>query len=127
MITGDLEPGDDTVGGNASPGCNLIQICEVGGGGVTPSSPPCTAPDTLLGSGPASASGHFNIPIAPPLENHECIYAFDTCTALTSAVRCAVAPAPAPALSGRALQLAVGVLGLVALLGLARRRRDAGP
>jgi hypothetical protein len=94
---------------------------------VTPSSPPCTAPDTLLGSGPSNASGFFNIPIVPPLQSGECIYVFDTCSGLTSAVRCVVTPAPAPALSGPALLLACVILSAVALLGLLRLRRSSQP
>jgi len=126
-LTGDLAPDDGSVSGSGSPGCNLIQICKIGGGSVTPSTPPCDAPDTLIGSGPANASGQFSIAIAPPLQNRECIYAFDTCTVLASAVRCAVAPAPASALSERGVLLAVGALGLVALFGMARLRRDTRP
>ena len=122
-----MKVGDTTVTGHASPNCVAIQICRVGGGGVTPSSMPCTAPDTLLGSGPSNASGFFNIPIAPPLQARECIYAFDTCSGLTSPVRCATQPAPAPALSGRALLLACVILSAVALLGLMRLRRSSQP
>ena len=95
-VEGDVQPGDATVTGRASPNCMAIQVCNVGGGGVTPSSPPRTGPDAPpLGIGPSNASGFFSIPIAPPLQSGECIYAFDTCTSLTSAVRCAVLPAAA--------------------------------
>jgi hypothetical protein len=78
--------------------------------------------------GPSNASGLFAVAIAPPLAANECIYAFDTCTMLVSAVQCARLPAPAPALSPRALLLAVAALGLVALLGFTRLRRNrSGP
>jgi hypothetical protein len=113
--------------GFASPNCAAIEVCQVGGGGRTPSSPPCMPPDTMLGSGPSSANGAFSILISPPLQGGECIYAFDTCSGLTSAVRCVVTPAPAPALSGRALLLALGILSAVALLGLMRLRRSSQP
>ena len=99
-----------------------MQICLIGGGGTTPSMPPCSAPDTLLGMGPVSSNGQFDIPI-PPLMANQCIYAFDTCAMLTSPVACAREAAPAPALSARALALAVGVLSLIALIGIGRVRR----
>src|SRR6185295_11692712 len=105
-----------------TPNCAEVQICLIGGGGTTPSMTPCTAPDTKLGMGPVSSNGQFNISI-PPLVADQCIYAFDTCAMLTSPVVCAREPAPAPALSARALILAVGVLSLVALIGLRRVRR----
>ena len=122
-VEGDVEPGDATVTGHASPNCMVIQVCKVGGGGVTPSSPPCTGPDAPpLGSGPSNASGFFSIPIDPPLQSGECIYAFDTCTSLTSPVRCAVLPAPAPALSPGALLAAALLLTAIAALALHRGR-----
>jgi hypothetical protein len=126
-VGGDLVPGLFFITGHASPNCIAIQVCQVGGGGVTPSSPPCTPPDTLLGSGPSNASGAFGILITPPLQGGECIYVFDTCSGLTSAVRCVVTPAPAPALSDRALLLACAILSAVALLGLMRLRRSGQP
>lgn len=92
-----------------------------------PNVPPCTAPDTVRGAGPSTASGLFTVAVAPPLAAGECIYAFDTCTGLVSAVVCAFAPAPVPALSSGALPLAVAGLGLVALLGLLRLRRADPP
>jgi hypothetical protein len=69
----------------------------------------------------------FAIAIMPPLQDGDCIYAFDTCSSLISAVRCAVAPAPVPALSAPAMAVAAGVLGLIALLGVARLRRRPDP
>jgi hypothetical protein len=77
----------------------------------------------VLGSGPSGPNGAFDIPVAPPLALGQCIYAFDTCTDLVSAVRCVTAPAPAPAMSPQALALALGALSLVALLGLSRLGR----
>ncbi len=123
-ISGGASPGDSSVSGDGSPNCNKIQICKVGVVGGTPSMPPCTLPDTMLGMGPTNGAGIFNIPIAPPLAEGECIYAFDTCTNLVSAVECAFAPAPAPVVSRRTLPLAVALLGLVALVGLLRLRRN---
>jgi hypothetical protein len=121
LITGELEPGDGTIPGTSNP-CNLIDICLIGGGGVTPSNPPCTAPDSILGSGPSN--GTFNIPITPPLTVNQCIYAYDTCNMLVGNVACARQPAPAPALSPRGTLFAVIALSLVALFGLLRLRRD---
>jgi hypothetical protein len=72
--------------------------------------------------GPAGPNGSFNIAV-PPLEANQCIYAFDTCAMVTSPVACARLPAPAPALSQRLLVVALGVLSLVALLGVGRLRR----
>ena len=117
-------PGDDSVGGSGEPDCGDIRICHIGGSGTTPSSPPCTAPDTVLGSGPSDGAGNFDIMIAPPLSAFECVYAYDTCNSLVGPTLCAGSPAPAPALSPRLLALSMAVLGLVALLGLHRRRRD---
>jgi hypothetical protein len=98
-----------------------IDICEVGSG-TTPSVPPCTGADTKLGMGPAGSNGSFSITV-PPLMANECIYAFDTCAMLTSPVVCARLPAPVPALSQQLLVVALGVLSLVALVGLGRLRR----
>jgi hypothetical protein len=125
VITGGTQPGDGSVSGTASALCMKIQICAVAGGGTTPSMPPCTAPDTMLGMGMSNANGLFAIAVIPPLAAGECIYAFDTCTGLVSAVACATAPASAPALSARALPLAVAALSLVTLIGLLRLRRGA--
>lgn len=120
-ITGDVEPGDDSVTGTSNP-CALVQICLVGGGGVTPSDPPCSAPDTVLGSG--ASNGTFNIMIAPPLGVNQCIYAYDTCNLLVSDVVCAREPAAAPALSPRGTIVAMIALSLVALVSMLRLRRD---
>ena len=88
--------------------------------------PPCTAPDTVLGSGTVQPDGAFEVMLTQPLERSDCIYA--VCSGLTgpiSALQCVLPIAPAPALSQRALATAVGVLGLVAFLALIRRRRGA--
>ncbi len=121
-ITGSVEPGTTSVSGTGSSNCAKVQVCAVGGGGTTPSTPPCTAPDSMLGMGPTGPTGQFTVAV-PPLQAGQCVYVFDTCTMLVSAVRCAIAPAPAPALSARALALAVAVVTLIALLGLLRVRR----
>jgi hypothetical protein len=54
---------------------------------------------------------------------NQCLYAFDTCTGLASAVVCARPPAPVPALSQRLLVVVTGVLSLIALFAIARTRR----
>ena len=121
IINTPIQPGDGTITGHSTDNCSEIDICQVGSGTI-PSVPPCTAPDTKIGMGPAGPNGSFNITV-PPLEANQCIYAFDTCAMLTSPVVCARVPAPAPALSQRLLVVTLGVLSLVALLGLGRLRR----
>jgi hypothetical protein len=105
----------------SGPPCQLYQVCSIGGGGTTPSDPPCTAPDTVIGSGPSN--GNFNIAV-PPLAVNQCVYVFDTCTMLISDVACARPPAPAPAMSPQMTVVAMLVLGLVALVSLLRLKRD---
>jgi hypothetical protein len=122
IINTPIEPGDGTVTGTGTSNCSEIDICEIGSGNI-PSTPPCTAPDTKIGMGPAGPNGSFSITV-PALAANECIYAFDTCAMLTSPVACARLPAAAPALSERLLIVALGVLSLVALVGLGRLRRQ---
>ena len=76
----------------------------------------------VIGTGPAAANGSFSITV-PPLMANECIYAFDTCSGFTSPVACARLPAPVPALSQQLLAVALAVLSLVAVIGIARLRR----
>jgi hypothetical protein len=57
------------------------------------------------------------------LTANECIYAFDTCSMLTSPVACARLPAPVPVLSQQLLAVALAILSLVAVIGIARLRR----
>jgi hypothetical protein len=122
-----ISPGSGTVPGNGTPNCSEIDICEIGNDGRTPSTPPCSGPDTIIGKGPDGPTGKFNIPVSPPLEIGECIYAFDTCSMLVSSVTCITPPAPVPALSPRILALALAMLGLIALFGLWRLRRYEAP
>ena len=82
--------------------------------------PPCTPPESVLGSGPSDANGQFDIPV-PPLAPDQCIYAFDTCADRTSPLRCAFVPAQAPTLSPLMLGVALGVLGCIARLRLRTR------
>jgi hypothetical protein len=91
---------------------------------MIPSVPPCTSPDTILGTGSTNALGQFSIAIMPPLSNNECIYAFDVCNDLLGPVECARSPAAAPALSPRLTVLALGMLSLIAVIGLIRLRRN---
>jgi hypothetical protein len=119
VINGPIAPGAGNVTGSASANCANITICLADGTGAAPCLNP---PGSVLASGASNAGGHFNITV-PPLIVNQCIYAFDTCTGLASAVTCARLPAPAPALSARLLAVAVGVLSLIALVGLARTRR----
>jgi hypothetical protein len=132
MIDTPVDPGDGTIDGGGSPNCNLIDICQVGGQvgghGATPSNPPCTFPDSIIGSGPTDPMGHFHIVINPPLGDNECIYAYDTCSMLISPVVCIRPAAPVPALSPRLLAVALGILSLIAFVGMIRlRRRSESP
>jgi MYXO-CTERM domain-containing protein len=122
-----VESGDDTVTGTGQPNCSNppgVKICLIGGGGTTPSMPPCSAPDTLLGTGSTNGAGDFSIMLPAPITNNQCIYAFDMCNSLVGPPVCATAPAPAPALSPRMTLLAVLMLSAIALIGLVRRRRS---
>ena len=120
VINGPLAPGAGNVTGSASSNCANITICLVDGTGAAPCLNP---PGSVLATGASNAGGQFNIAV-PPLMVNQCIYAFDTCTGLASAVTCARLPAPVPTLSARLLAVAVGVLSLIALVGLARTRRS---
>jgi outer membrane biosynthesis protein TonB len=125
-VIGGAEPGNTVVSGSGQPNCGNppgIHICAIGGGGDTPASPPCMAPDTDLGSGASGPGGLFSIPISPPLLPNECIYAFDECNDLVGPVICARLPAPAPALSANLTVVAVAILSAIALLGMLRLRR----
>jgi hypothetical protein len=88
-----------------------------------PAVPPCSPPDTVLGSGITDALGGFDIPINPPLALNDCIYAYDTCNDILGPVVCIRPPAPAPAMSPLGTIFALAVLGLVALVGMMRMRR----
>lgn len=123
VIIPGVSPGDTTVDGNGQPNCSLFQVCSVGGGGTTPSVPPCSAPDSVIGSGPSNGAGNFSIPV-PPLAVNQCVYVYDTCNQLVSDVACARPAAAAPAMSPRMTVVAMLVLGLVALLSLLRLRRE---
>lgn len=123
VIIPGVDPGDTTVDGNGQPNCNLFQVCSVGGGGTTPSMPPCSAPDSIIGSGPSNGAGNFSIPV-PPLAVNQCVYVYDTCNQLVSDVACARPAAAAPAMSPRMTVVAMLVLGLVALFSLLRLRRE---
>ena len=105
---GDFLPGD------------LIGV-EITVSDIRAANPPCTAPDTVIGSGPSN--GNFNIAV-PPLAVNQCVYVFDTCTMLISDVACARPPAPAPAMSPQMTVVAMLVLALVALVSLLRLKRD---
>ncbi|HSP99255.1 MAG TPA: hypothetical protein VL049_18690 [Candidatus Dormibacteraeota bacterium] len=124
VIIPGVHPGDSTVPGNGQPNCSLFEVCLIGGGGADPSIPPCTAPDSIIGSGPSNGAGNFNIPISPPLIANQCIYVFDTCNQLVGPVACARPAAPAPAMSPRMTVVAMLVLGLVALFSLLRLKRQ---
>lgn len=125
-----VEPGDDRVFGRGAPdqpnGC--IQICLIGGLTGMPQDPPCTAPDQVLGAGGTDAAGMFigpdgpGIPITPPLENGDCIYAFDNCLDRLGNVSCAFEPAPTPTLSRLSLFVAGLLLILIGGLSLARMK-----
>lgn len=123
VIIPGVNPGDGTVTGNGQPNCSLFEVCSIGGGGTTPSMPPCTAPDSIIGSGPSNGAGNFNIPVTP-LAANECIYVFDTCNLLVGPVACARPAAPAPAMSPRMTVVAMLILGLVALFSLLRLKRE---
>jgi hypothetical protein len=124
LLDSGLEPGDVNVTGTGSPGCGTVQICLIGGPVKNmPSVPPCTDPDQLIGTDVVQPNGEFDVMLLAPLELNDCVYA--TCGGLVGPVQCLIPPAPAPALSPRALTLGVGVLGLVALSALRRRRSDA--
>jgi len=114
-----VQPGDDSVSGRATPNCGSVLVCLIGSGGSTPSTPPCSAPDSRLDTGPTGPTGRFTIAVAPLIIN-QCLYAFDTCADRISPVVCAHQAALAPALSPPLLALAAGLLSLIALLQLRR-------
>ena len=94
-----------------------------------PHVPPCTGPDTILGSGGTDASGAFisggqsGIPLTKPLSDRQCLYAFDTCPGLVGPPACAIAPAAAPALAPLMLLIGTGILVGAGGVGIARARR----
>jgi len=96
-----------------------------------PNTPPCTGADTVLGTGGTNASGTFvdsggmpGIPINPPLENGECVYAYDQCAMERSGVSCAHQPAPAPTLSLWGWIASGAALLWSAFSALGRRKRQ---
>ena len=128
-FTGPLDPGDDRLPGEGAPNRaeGQILICLIGS--PPPSIPhisPCTAPDTMIGAcgtnalGSFAAGGQLGCPLTQPLTAGACVYAYDTVTMAVGAVACAFAPAAAPALSGRLILGAIGMLTLIG--GVAVRR-----
>jgi hypothetical protein len=119
--------GTGTPEGKPSDSC--IQIYLVGANG-TPDSPPGSVDDELLGTGGTDAAGSFvdlsdmpGIPLSRPLGIGARIFASDVCEGLTGAVVAALVPAPV--LSAAGLGVAVGLLLIVALIGLTRARWHA--
>ena len=119
--------GTGTPEGKPSDSC--IQIYLVGANG-TPDSPPGSVDYELLGTGGTDAAGNFvdlsdmpGIPLSRPLGIGDRIFAYDVCEALTGAAVAALVPAPVVSAAG--LGAVVGVLLIVALIGLTRSRRHA--
>lgn len=129
MITRGVVMGSQRVLGTGSlspPPDTCIEICLAAAPSM-PSLPPCTGADTLLGSGGTNAAGEFvdsgglpGIPLATPLANGECVYAFDQCQLERSAVTCAALPVPLLSRSGL-LAVIAALLGS-AFMSLARRK-----
>jgi hypothetical protein len=119
--------GTGTPEGKPNDSCILIYLV---GPNDTPDSPPGSVDDELLGTGGTNAAGNFvdssemaGIPLSRPLGIGDRVFAYDVCEGLTGAVVAAIVPAPV--LSAAGLSMAVGMLLIVALIGLTRSRRDA--
>lgn len=113
---------------NGKLGDSCIQIFSVGPNGK-PDNPPGSIDDELLGTGGTDAAGNFvdtsdmpGIPLSRPLGIGDRVFAYDVCEGLAGAVVAAIVPAPLFSASG--LAAAVGVLLIVAFIGLTRSRRD---
>jgi hypothetical protein len=127
-ITNGAEPGSTRIFGTADPslaqGC--ILICEKSDNNVLEN---CGGDDEPLGSGGADASGQFveastrGIGLNRPLEEDDVVCAFDQCETMRGSCVVVRGARPARALSGRALLLSIGLLGMVAWLSLVRSRR----
>jgi hypothetical protein len=127
VIQGGVEPGGTIVTGTGEPRPTpntCEEICRTSTFGHV-DNPPCP-PGSILGTGGTNAAGDFvsgsmlGIPLSSPLQEKECVYAFDTCLNLVGPVACALNPAAAPALTPLAQVLAT--LMLVAFGGLGIRR-----
>ncbi len=119
-----LAPGDDNVSGTGAPGRGptCIRIYEIGPNKVVDIPPP---DDVLLGQGGTDAGGNFSIVLTRPLVAGDVIYALDVCDdpPLAGALLLIFDPAAAPLLSASMIAVGIGVLGLVALLAMARLRK----
>ena len=130
VITGGVETGSIRVNGTGAPRPTpntCIEIC-IAAVPSMPSTPPCTGADSVLGTGGTNASGTFvdsgglpGIPLASPLADGECVYAFDQCALERSAVRCTRLAVPAPVLSSWGWIAAAAGLLWSAFTALSRR------
>lgn len=124
------EPGSNQVSGRGRPGLgpDCLRVYEIGDNRVAEAG---QGDDELLGMGTTDGSGNFSIVLNRELKDGDVIYVVDVCAPFSPAdplvgpLALVVIPAPAPALSGAATFIALAVLGLVAIVALARRRRHA--
>ena len=130
-FTGGVGVGSNRVNGSGAPRPTpntCIEIC-LAAVPAQPSTPPCTGDDAVLGTGGTNAAGQFvdgsgapGIPLASPLANGECVYAYDQCAMERSPVSCARV-APVPALSWWGWLGAAAALFWSAFTALGRRAR----
>jgi hypothetical protein len=134
IISGGNVSGSTSVTGKSNPGlCTTgeILIFDCGANGCEHCKKELGCSDTVIGCRDASSSrcrgtkdanGNFVIPVNPPLQPGEVIYATDTCNgqALVGPDVVVRAPAAAPAMSTSMLVLLGTLLGLFGLVGLNR-------
>jgi hypothetical protein len=106
---------------NLGPTC--LEVYEVGENNM-PDMPPGSVDDELLGTGGTDAGGNFTIMLVRPLVPGDQIFVVDVCAdpIVVGPAMPVFVPAPAPALSGFFLVVALLVLSGLALSSIRRRR-----
>ena len=119
LITSGAEPGSKRVCGTAAPDLpgTCLEVCEVG----LDNQPGTPDDDCTLGTGGTDASGMFCIDLTRPLVQGDRIFVKDTCNGTSGSVSNVFGAAPAPALSGAAIAIALAMLGLIGVVSLRRR------
>jgi hypothetical protein len=120
-ITGGAEVGSSTVSGqgvpNMTPDNNCITIFDCGADRI------CGNGDDIpIGTGSLDSTGHFIVPISPPLEFGQRIFARDTCNDLDGPP-ITIVGGVAPMLSDATILVLIAVLSSLGLLTLRRRLR----